>query len=170
MDLSDENVRRAFEAIERARRLANAAGAASTELQRDLIAAASLRFASEPSEMAAGPARDRLNARYADAMEKLCETYAQDNWILLFGADAEMNTAPWNYWEEPLPAGMGKTLRSRAKKAEEYVRTILQRDPKNLGALHLEIHLFEAAHDYSRALEASEAMEKVFTCRLCFDS
>lgn len=71
------------------------------------------------------------------------------------------NVSPWNYWEETLPAGAGKNLRPRLRKAEEYVRTVLARNPKHAGALHLEIHLFEAAGDYKRALVAAEALEKL---------
>ncbi len=159
MDLSSDNVRRAFEAVGRAKNLSLLAP--TTLAQRDLISAASLRFAADPSEMVLGPAREKLNVRYADAMEELAIKHQDHDWILFFAADAEMNTAPWNYWEEMLPAGTGLTLRTRVRKAQEYIKTILARNPTHAGALHLEIHLFEGAKDHSRALAASEALEKV---------
>jgi len=179
LDLSHENVQRAFDAIERAKR--NAALATLSAEQRELIAATALRFARTPEEMAAGPLREQLNAKYADAMQELAKRFADNDWILFFAADAQMvcspvsfvcfvfcfsnlvlkNVSPWNYWEESLPGGAGKNMRPRLRKAEEYVRAVLARSPKHAGALHLEIHLFEAAGDYDRALVAAETLEKL---------
>jgi hypothetical protein len=162
MDLSFDNVNRAFGAAQRASKLIRDVSAQSVNrAQLDLIDATLLRFAAEPREMAVGPAREKLNLQYADAMEQLAIKHQSEDWILFFAADAEMNTAPWNYWEEILPAGTGTTLRARLQKAEEYVATVLQREPQHAGALHLQIHLFEAARDISRALRAGEALEKI---------
>ncbi len=165
MDLSTDNVRRASDAVERAAAL-NAKARASPysvpgdlAVEEDLIEAMRLRFGREPKDMALGAPRTALNEAYADSMQQVAQKHSDNNWVLFFAADAQMNTMPWNYWEEMLPAGSGKTLRPRLERAREYLATLLQREPKHAGALHLQLHLFEAAHDVGKALDASKRLE-----------
>jgi hypothetical protein len=167
MDLSQDNVGKANEAIARAATLnarAREAGYAvpgSLEVEREMIEAARLRFASEPKLMELGPARTALNEKYADAMARVAERHPAHEWVLYFAAEAQMITMPWNYWEEMLPAGRGKTLRPRLVRARSYLETVLKKDPKHAGALHLELHLFEASDDVARAVKVGEALERL---------
>ena len=133
----------------------------SLQVEREMFGAARLRFAPEPRGMALGPPRTALNDAYADAMQDVAQRHPENVWVLYFAADAQMNTMPWNYWEEMLPAGKGKTLRPRLAKARAYLEAALKKEPKHAGALHLELHLFEAAEDVYRALRASEALERL---------
>ena len=105
--------------------------------------------------------RGLLNERYADEMLRLAEKYFEDNWVLFFAADAQMNTSPWNYWKESLPQGQGKTFQPRMDKVAFFLDTILERDPFNAAALHMTIHLYESAKDPSKAIDASNRLEKL---------
>jgi hypothetical protein len=165
MDLSEDNVRRAWDAVARARKLNTEWTAATADeermkrLEQQLIEAIAERQRPTPKEMQP-EARKPLNEKYAEVMQRLAEEYPDHDWVLFFAADAQMNTSPWNYWEEMLPAGAGATIRKpRIDLAVKFVARILQHDPMHAGALHLQIHLFESAADPAPAIDASRKLD-----------
>jgi hypothetical protein len=166
MDLSKDNVHRMYAAAQRAVGLNEKFVALSPEdrerkkQERALLKASVLRYAPEPEGMADGEARGRLNEQYADAMAEVATQFPHNVWILYFAADAQMNTSPWNYWNEMLPAGQGKTLREpRIVKADQYLKTILKLKPKHAGGLHLTIHIYEGAADAFPAVAAAKKLD-----------
>jgi predicted Zn-dependent protease len=79
-------------------------------------------------------------------MRQVADAYPDDNDIQNFAVEAMMDTQPWNYWQNGGRDPYGYT-------AEMVRRTegVLKRDPRNVGAAHLYIHLVEASTDPWRA-------------------
>ncbi len=144
--MTDQNGRRAFEAIGRAGELAAAAG---TDSERGLIAALSARYGPDP-------ALDRalLDSAYAEAMAVLAEAYPNDPDILTLYAAALMNLSPWNYWEggyrDRMPRVGTELILATLETAMEF-------NPDHPGACHYYIHAVEAAYP-ERAVACAERL------------
>lgn len=143
---SEDNLRKAHEALERARRVVH------NTKEKDLIEALAIR--QQPRQAIRAEERVTLNGRYADAMSALAQKYPDDTWVVLFACDALLNTSPWDYWTE-----RGRVLKPRMQRVGEWLKRILAADPHNVMALHFTIHLYEAGADPHLAVEASKQLE-----------
>lgn len=137
--------RRAWEALELAGRYA----AGSSQLERDLIEALTVRYSSDP-EADLAP----LNEAYREAMSRVALKYPDHPEVQTLYADAIMNTMPWNYWDQasnPMP----HTLDAKAA-LEKAIRL----NPDHPGAHHYYIHLMELP-DPDRAVSSAETLESL---------
>ena len=133
-----EAVAPAMAALAKAVELAPAAPAKD----RALIAALQKRYSADPKAE-----RAELDAAYADAMKSVAEKYPRDDTILALYAESVMDTQAWDYWE----AG-GAKPKGRAAEMLAALETVLARNPKHPGAIHLYIHAVEASTKPDRAL------------------
>ncbi|MET3653170.1 tetratricopeptide repeat protein [Dyella japonica] len=97
--------------------------------------------------------RAALDAAYADAMLDVARQFPRDNDVAVLAAEAAMDTSPWNYWEADKRTPIG-----RSGEAVRLVERVLARDPENLQAAHLYIHLMENSADPGRAEAAADRL------------
>jgi len=97
--------------------------------------------------------RAALDAAYADAMLDVARQFPKDNDVAVLAAEAAMDTSPWNYWEADKRTPIG-----RSGEAVRLVERVLARDPENLQAAHLYIHLMENSADPGRAEAAADRL------------
>jgi tetratricopeptide (TPR) repeat protein len=109
---------------------------------RALIAALQKRYSADPKAE-----RAELDAAYADTMKAVAQKYPRDDTILALYAESVMDTQAWDYWE----AG-GAKPKGRAAEMLAALETVLARNPKHPGAIHLYIHAVEASTKPERAL------------------
>ena len=116
--------------------------------ERALIEALQQRYAAD-----AKADRKPLDEAYADAMQKVVARYPADDTIRTLYAEAAMDTQPWDYWE---PGG----VKSKGRGAEivSNLETVLKRNPKHAGAIHLYIHAVEASTTPERGLAPAERL------------
>lgn len=168
-DVSEDNVRRARDAAQRAVIVSQGDRAKKgwvfdswlAELQRGRWGGKeeTLWRPKRPEEI---EERQRLMDHYADTIwEKSLSTGHSDPWLAYWAAEAQMMTSPWNYWEEQLPgAGVGVTLRSpRIVRVPTLLNATFDRIPLHAGALHLQVHLWEAARDPSPSVRAAQLLD-----------
>lgn len=110
--------------------------------ERALIEALEKRYA----ELAPAD-RAPLDAAYADAMAALARRFPGDDLIQTLHAEAAMDTQPWDYWE-----AAGARPKGRAAEIVRALETVLARNPRHAGAIHLYIHAVEASTAPERAL------------------
>lgn len=134
----------ALAALARAEALKDKAGAK----ERALIEALEKRYAADPAAD-----RAALDAAYADAMQQVARRFAADDTIRTLYAEAAMDTQPWDYWE----AG-GARPKGRGAEIVGALETVLARNPKHPGAIHLYIHAVEASTRPERALASAEQL------------
>lgn len=131
LPMSPEVVPQAYQAIQRAVALKDKV----TERERAYIDALAARYSDDP-EGERGP----LDEAYAGAMAELAKRHPDDLDAATLYAAALMNLHPWDYWSlEGLPKGHTKTVL-------DTLRSVIDRDPEHVGALHYYIHLVEASH------------------------
>src|SRR5262249_53685324 len=134
--MSAENGKHAYEAAQRAVKLAARAG----DRERGLIAALTRRYAAIPRSD-----RRHLDRAYAAAMSQLAGRYPEDSDIQTLYADAAMNTMPWDYWQKdgaPKPDAVDVIA---------ALERVIARQPDHAGALHYYIHVMEASETPERA-------------------
>jgi len=134
--ITPEAAKEAFAAIGEARKHAPKA---STK-ERAYIEALAKRYAADPSAE-----RAALDAAYADAMRELVKQFPDDLDAATLFAQSMMDTSPWNYWNHD---GSPRPLTNDVLSALE---SVLKRDDKHIGAIHLYIHAVEASPDPKRA-------------------
>lgn len=134
----------ANEAIKNAQRLAGGA----SEAEQAYIAALTKRYAGDP-------AADRavLDNAFAEAMRDVAKKYPNDLDAVTLYAEALMDTSPWDYWladrRAPKP-GMEDLVPT--------IESVIKRDSKHAGALHLYIHAVEASDNPGRAEKAADTL------------
>ena len=133
MEPADEP--KALELVKKAQSLASR----GTPRERAYITAMAARYTGKPED------RERANRAFADAMRGFVKTYPTDLDARTFFAESLMNLRPWNYWS---PDGVPYAETTEAIAQLQYV---LARHPKQPGALHLWIHLWEATDTPEKA-------------------
>lgn len=129
--MPDENVPKAFAALQKAQKHASNA----TEREQAYIEALSARYAEDPPDD-----RSPLDRAYADAMRELARQYPDDPDAQVLYGEALMDTTPWDYWQdngEPKPV------------TDTIIATfesVMEDHPNHPGANHLYIHTVEAQH------------------------
>ena len=140
------------EKIASAKRLTERALASArlNPLERSLVAALDLRYATAPSNDPLGVD----GVRYAEALAQIAAAHPSDDIVAIFAAQAAMEVRPWDYWQAdkrtPLPWG-GRAMR--------LVETVLARNPDQPQAQHLYIHLTEASLEPGKAERAANMLE-----------
>ena len=141
-----EKAKTAWEALTKAQQLAPNA----SELERDLIAAVSKRYAQPQPED-----RTPLDIAYADAMREVWRKYPSDDDVGALFAESMMDLRPWDFW---LPDGSPQPGTAEFVAAIEKV---LWLNPKHPGANHYYIHAMEASPDPAKAEIAADRLARL---------
>jgi tetratricopeptide (TPR) repeat protein len=121
----------------------------ASPMEQALIEAVSKRYSRDP-----GADRAALDAAYADAMLDVAKRFPADDDVAVLAAEAAMDTTPWNYWEADKKTPIG-----RSGEAVRLVETVVDRNPAQVQASHLYIHLVEAS-DGKRAEAAADRLSQ----------
>ena len=141
--ITEEAAKEAFAAIEKARELAGGA----SEAERAYIEALAKRYVADPKAE-----RAPLDAAYAQAMRGVAAKYPDDLDAVTLFAQSLMDTSPWNYWEKD------GSPRAFTKEVVGSLQSVMARNPKHAGALHLYIHAVEASNDPARGVTAADRL------------
>ena len=134
----------ALAALEKAVALKDRAG----PKEQALIEALEKRYSADPKAE-----RPALDAAYADAMKQVAARFPADDTIRTLYVESAMDTQPWDYWEPG-----GAKPKGRGAEIVSNLETVLKRNPKYAGAIHLYIHAVEASTAPERALPYAERL------------
>ncbi len=134
----EDQLRTAWEAIDRAQELAGSA----TPKEQAMIETLAARYAEDPASE-----RDPLDKAYYEKARALAEAWPDDLDIQVLAAAAFMNTTRWDYWDDE-----GKPLTDGTDWLVGQLERALDMDPTHPGAIHYYIHAVEASDDVGRAV------------------
>lgn len=140
MDPADEP--RAYELVRQAVALRTGA----SEREQAYIDALAQRYSGRAADR---PARDKA---YAAAMAQVVRRLPDDLDAAVLYAEAVMDLRPWGYW---MPDG---TPYEGTREIVALLESVMERNPKHPGALHLYIHLLEPTKEPERAEAAADAL------------
>jgi tetratricopeptide (TPR) repeat protein len=144
---ANSSVAAAFEATERAERLA----ASATPVEQALIDALTARY----PQATPGEDMDAWNDAYAEAMRKVHTAHGGDLDVTSFFAEALMNRTPWALWD--LKTGKVAEGADTAEAARVLEAAMARQDgDRHPGLLHMYIHLMEMSPHPERALKAGD--------------
>jgi tetratricopeptide (TPR) repeat protein len=129
---------------------AQAAADDATEKEQAFIKALSARYAAEPPEN-----RRPLDEAYAVAMGELAAKYPDDLDAVTLHAESMMNLQPWDYYDA---SGQPK---GHTAEVVSQLESVIQRNPKHAGALHLYVHAVEASLDPSKGVAAADTLREL---------
>lgn len=119
--------------------------------EQALIDALAARYSPEPNAE-----RAKLDAAYADAMQKVAARFPNDQDIAVMYAESLMDLSPWDYWE----AG-GARPKGRTAELVATLERVLKANPEHPGAIHYYIHTVEASTNPKRAEPYAERLGKL---------
>ncbi len=137
------NAKEGWEAVQKARAALNS----ETQVERDLVSAARVRFSSDFSAD-----RSTLDIAYASAMQNLARKYPKDADIGIMHAESKMTLHPWDL-HTPDHRARPWTAAIIAE-----VERVLKLSPKHPLALHLYIHAVEAGEHPELAKNAADTL------------
>ncbi|WP_295802553.1 tetratricopeptide repeat protein [uncultured Microbulbifer sp.] len=114
--------------------------------ERALIEALAKRYSGDPTD------RRQRDQDYAAAMAKVAQQFPDDLDIATLYAESMMDLRPWNYWMRD------GTPYEGTEQIVALLESVMSRNPKHPGALHLYIHLIEPTKDPERAEKAADAL------------
>lgn len=120
---------------------ANAVKDGASDKERALINALNYRYEENPVDD-----RTKLNNAFADAMDDVAHDYADDDFIQVLAAEANMDAQAWDYWEDG-----GRTPKGRTARTLSLLEAVIARNPLHIPSIHLYIHITEASQDPYRA-------------------
>ncbi len=126
--MEKDNFQRAFEAVKKAKLLANSC----SEKERDLIEALSQRYSNDTTVV-----RTVLDSAYAVAMRKVHKKYPNDVTIGSLFAESLMDMHPWNLWNKD------GTAQPWTPEIMTVLKKCIQLEPKHAGANHFYVHATE---------------------------
>ena len=131
LPMIDDVAPQAYQAVQRAVALKDKVSAR----EQGYIEALAMRYANaSPSD------RSALDRAYAQAMGELSERYPDDLDAATLYAASVMNLSPWDYWN------MDGSPREHTETVLNTLQSVVERNPKHVGALHYYIHAVEARH------------------------
>lgn len=113
------------------------------------IEALAVRYSTDPNTN-----QHALDEMFAAAMGKLWAAYPNDLDAGTFYAESMMDTQPWDYWQAD-----AKTPKGHGGEIVSTLESVLAREPRHPGALHLYIHAVEASTTPERAEAAADKLE-----------
>jgi hypothetical protein len=143
-DVNPEQEKMAFEAAQKALKLANDA----PEPERAYITALTKRYSDDPKADL-----KKLAFAYKEAMGDVVRQWPDDLDAATLYAESAMDLRPWQFWSSD-----GKP----AEGTEELVavlESVLRRNPDHVGANHYYIHAVEASRQPERALASAERLK-----------
>jgi tetratricopeptide (TPR) repeat protein len=144
LEVDAEREKQAFDAVEKARKLAGNA----PRVEQDYVNALAARYSGE-----ANPDYKKLARNYADQMRELAKKYPDDLDAATLYAESLMNLNPWKLWS--LDGSPGEDTAEIVRVLE----SVLARDPMHAGANHYYIHAVEASSSPQRALPSATRLE-----------
>jgi tetratricopeptide (TPR) repeat protein len=129
-------------------RLAREKAEGASEVERALIDTLQTRYSDDPSAD-----RAALDKAYSAAMQEVADRFPEHDQVQALAAEAIMDAQPWDYWESG-----GRTPKGDAGVAMQRLETVLERNPDQVLAIHLYIHMTEASDDPWRAVEGAERL------------
>ncbi|MFT5441189.1 MAG: tetratricopeptide (TPR) repeat protein [Myxococcota bacterium] len=141
--MDDADVEQAYAASQRALGLA----ANASPVERALIEALVERYAPEPVVD-----RSPLDLAYANAMRDVAMRFPENLDVQTLFAEASMDTMPWDYYVTPDEA------KPAAKEVIAALESVIARNPRHPGALHLYIHIIEPSDTPNRAEFAADQL------------
>jgi tetratricopeptide (TPR) repeat protein len=121
-----------------------------TDKEQAFIEALSARYAENPPDD-----RSPLDVAYADAMAKLAAEFPDDLDAVTLHAESMMDLQPWDYWDAD-----GKAKGHTAEVVAQ-LESVMARNPKHAGALHLYVHAVEASPDPARGVTAADTLREL---------
>lgn len=143
LPMPKENIPAVWEAIGKAIELKGRV----SQKERDYIDALAARFAPDDKTD-----RAQLDRAYADSMRRLSEKYPDDLDAATMYAASLMALNPWNYWTKDGIA------RPNTAKLVSILKSVFERDPSHIGALHYHIHAVEASQNPGRAMASADLL------------
>jgi hypothetical protein len=140
LDVDAEREKQAFEAIQKAAKLAQHA----PEAEQDYVNALAARYSGDGN-----PDYKKLARSYADQMRALAKKYPDDLDAATLYAESLMNLNPWKLWS--LDGAPG----DETAEIVSLLENVLARDPMHAGANHYYIHAVEASPSPQRALPSA---------------
>jgi tetratricopeptide (TPR) repeat protein len=122
-----------------------------TPVERALVQAVRERY-----QWPAPEDRAPLDAKYAEAMEKVWHQFADDADVGALFAESLMNLQPWDLWTAA-PEGSPEP-KGRALEIVAVLERTLAKSPNHPGANHFYIHAIEASPWPERGLEVAERL------------
>jgi len=144
LDVDAEREKQAFEAIQKARKLAEN----RAPVEQDYVSALAARYSGDAS-----PDYKKLARDYAARMRELVKRYPDDLDAATLYAESLMNLNPWKLWS--LDGAPGEDTHEIVRVLE----SVLGRDPAHAGANHYYIHAVEASPWPERALPSAARLE-----------
>jgi tetratricopeptide (TPR) repeat protein len=145
--MDEKAIAPAAAAAAKARELASRA----TPPEQALIEAIVARYSADPKAE-----RPKLDAAYAQAMQRATTRFPADLDIAAFYAEALMVLSPWDYWEPG-----GAKLKPVVAELVQTLERVLAKQPDHVGAIHLYIHAVEASNDAKRAERYADRLAKL---------
>ena len=146
LDVDRDREKQAFEAIEKAQKLAEGA----PRVEQDYVSALAARYSGR-----ADPDYKKLAQDYAARMRELAKKYPEDLDAATLFAESLMNLNPWKLWSADGAPGEN-TLEIVA-----VLESVLARDPMHAGANHYYIHAIEASSSPQRALPSAARLDEL---------
>ena len=134
---------KAYELVQKAKSLSKSAN----EREKALIEALTERYSGDPAE------RKERDRAYATAMAKVQQQFPDDLDIATLYAESMMDLRPWNYWMRD------GTPHEGTEEIVALLESVMARNPKHPGALHLYIHLIEPTDTPERAEQAADTLK-----------
>lgn len=143
--MESDNYIRAFNAIEKARSLAENA----SPKENAMIIALAKRYTEEAPE-------DRLDLdiAYAEAMEKVFDDFPEDPEVGSLYAESLMNLHPWDLWAK------NGDVKEWTPEIIETLEHVLEIAPDHIGANHFYIHAVEMSMNPEDGLKSAEAFDQ----------
>ena len=116
------------------------AKAAKTTPKEQALAAAILVRYAEPGK------RAELDRKYAEAMQRVAQSFPDDPDIATLAAKSLMLLSPWDYWRDA-----GCTAKEHTPQALKLLEGALATHSDHIAAIHFYIHLVEASDRPQRA-------------------
>ena len=138
---------KAWDRLQRAQKTADKA----SEKEQAFIKALSTRYAENAPED-----RRPLDEAYAAAMAELAAKYPDDLDVVTFHAESMMDLQPWDYWDA---SGQPK---GHTAEVVSQLESVIGRDPKHAGALHLYVHAIEASPDPAKGVAAADTLRELY--------
>ncbi len=141
--MEKDNCRRAYEAIKKAKSYF----ASSTQKEKDLIEALTLRYSNDSTIE-----RPILDSMYAAAMREVYKKYPTDVTVATLFAEALMDLHPWNLYKKD------GTIQSWTPEILTVLKSCLQLEPRHAGANHFYIHATEMSQHAETALASADLL------------
>ena len=129
---------------------AQAAAQRASDRERAFIGALAARYAAEPPQD-----RRPLDAAYAEAMGKLAARFPDDLDAATMYAEAMMDLQPWDYWD-----GKGEP-RGHTAEVVSQLESVIERNPRHAGALHLYVHAVESSPNPEKGVLAADTLREL---------